>query len=202
MKTRIPIYQMSFGQDENGNSGLVFPSEQENYGNQSIIYVIPIIEDFDHFIYPFDYFENLEIYFPFEMKGEYYELKAKIEFPELKFSIPNTLFQISFEIDINESLRWDPYYFRTRLLQRPYGSLNYIGHESKIITKNNGFLALTPIDIFEMDELYNEYRGVFVGFTPNFGNSSELNFTDREVEPGAEEDTRTPEDTDPVLPVH
>jgi hypothetical protein len=162
---RIPIYQMTFGQDQSGKPGLVFTSEQKEYGSQSILFAIPIIESFHH---PFDLIESIEhqaIYFPFQMGEKYYELEAKINFPELTFSVPDTDIQISFEIDIDSFSNWYYFPFRKDL----YKKKKYIGKANNLILKNNGFLTLMPVDLFEMDELYLKHNGIFVGLTPNFG---------------------------------
>ncbi|RZL25218.1 MAG: hypothetical protein EOO96_23150, partial [Pedobacter sp.] len=86
--TRIPIYQMTFGQNAKEVDGLVFTSEHENNGNQTILFTIPIIEPFEN---PFDfieYFERSTFYFPFLLNGRYMDLEAKVEFPEFTFDVP------------------------------------------------------------------------------------------------------------------
>ena len=162
---RIPIYQMSYSQDSDGNLGLVFTSEQELHDNRSIMFVVPLIEPFRH---PFEFignFEHQSIYFPFLLGEKYYELEAKINFPDLEFTIPEKNIKITFSIGIDNFINWNFIPFRQQQNNFP----KYIGKHNKLLTENNGFLSLAPVDLYEMDELYNEHQGVFVGLTPNFG---------------------------------
>ena len=172
----IPIYQMTYGQDNHGNEGLVFASEQENTTNQSIMYVIPILENYEHAFEIIDSLEFDTIYFPFLLGEKYFNLKARLNFPELIFDIPETnggkiVFQIEgdhqFTLDFN-------YPFRSK--RKFFKKLKYVGFEKGFVVKNNGFIALLPIDIFEMDALYNEHQGIFVGMTPKFGELLKDNF--------------------------
>ena len=162
---RIPVYQMTMGQDKEERQGLIFPSEQDNLGNQSIVYTIPIIDRFHH---PFDFIESLEnlvVYFPFETDGQYYELDARINFPEIIFSVPKTDFKIAFLIDTEIFSNWNFYPFL-----RGRRNLKYVGDFDKLVYPNNGFITLAPVDLYLMDELYLRHRGIFVGLTLNFGN--------------------------------
>ncbi|SRR5258706_677921 len=164
--TPIPIYQMAYGQDNEGKPGLVFTSEQEGYDNQSILFAIPVVEPLNH---PFEFIERFEhqtIYFPFLLEDKYLELKAKVNFPDLIFAIPNKDIQITFTIDTDNFWGWDFFSFRRQFK----GHTKYVGKQNKLLLNNNGFLTLLPVDLYEMDELYNKHRGVFVGLTPNFGN--------------------------------
>lgn len=168
--TRIPIYQMTYGQDKEGKPGLVFTSEQEDYDSQSILFAIPIVEPFRH---PFDFIDNFEhqtIYFPFLLGDKYFDLEAKMNFPELVFTVPDKNIQITFEIGIDNMWGWDFFPFR----RQPFKYTKYVGNQ-KLLLKNNGFLTLLPVDLYEMDELYNKHQGVFVGLTPNFGNFNDNN---------------------------
>ena len=169
--TRIPIYQMTYGQDNEGKPGLVFTSEQEGYDSQSILYAIPLIEPFRH---PFDFIENFEhqtIYFPFLLGDKYFDLEAKVNFPDLIFTIPDKDIQITFEIDTDNFLGWEFFPFTRQLNRRT----KYVGKQNKLLIKNSGFLSLLPVDLYEMDELYNKHQGVFVGLTPNFGTFDDNN---------------------------
>lgn len=163
--TQIPIYQMTYGQDYEGKPGLVFTSEQEGYGSQSFLYAIPILEPFS---YPFDLIENFErqtFYFPFLLGDKYFDLEAKVIFPDLIFTIPEKDIQITFAIDTEKFLNWDYFSFKRQLNRQT----KYVGKENKFLIKNYGFLNLLPVDLYEMDELYNNHKGVFVGLTPFFG---------------------------------
>jgi len=44
-----------------------------------------------------------------------------------------------------------------------------LSNEDEFILNNNGFLIFSQFNLYEMDELDNNYKGVFVGLTPNFG---------------------------------
>lgn len=168
---RIPIYQMSLGVDQNGRVGFLFPSEIEDESNQSIIFALPFTHPFHH---PFDlgeYLERNEFYFPIEINGKYQELKAKVDFPELIFSVPNTEYKIAFQLEMGHIHNWPMQPFGDKLKYK------YIGKSNNIIPKNNGFLTLLPVDLYELDEFYMKHKGIFVGLTPNFGNKENLNFS-------------------------
>lgn len=158
---------MTFGQDSEGKAGLVFPSEQEGYDNQSILFVIPIIEPFRDPIDLIEFFDHQEFYFPFLLGEKYYDLKAKLNFPDLVFSVPEMNVEIVFEVDSDNYWAWDFFPFRRRANRRT----KYVGKQKNWLMKNNGFLTLLPVDLYEMDELFNKHKGVFVGLTPNFGNN-------------------------------
>lgn len=169
----VTVYQMTYGQDNEGNAGLVFTTEQEEYGNQSVLFTIPITDNFP-FHHPMEFVEYLEsvrITFPFQLNEEYYELEGKVNFPEVVFNIPNSDIKITFEIDNDHIFYWHVFPFR----RRPYRKLKYVGKQKHLIKDNNGFLILQPVDLYEMDELYLKHKGVFVGLTPNFGNSDNIN---------------------------
>lgn len=172
--TTLTVYQMTFGQSSEGKPGLVFTTEQEEYGNQSVLFVVPIIEDLHHH-HPFEfinYFEQMEISFPFQMGEEYLELKGRVSFPEVSFKVPNSDLVINFEIDSDNVYNWRVFPYR----RKPYRKMSYVGRHSNLIKKNFGFLVLQPVDLYEMDELFLTHKGVFVGLTPNFG--SRENFID------------------------
>jgi hypothetical protein len=168
MISRIPIYQMTFGQGRDGKPGLVFASEQEEYGNQSVLFTIPIFGDFRHPIELIDFLEQTTIIFPFLLGKEYLELIGRINFPEITFAIPNNDTKIIFEIDNDNIFRWNVFPFR----DRSYRNMKYVGKHTDFILKNYGFLVLQPVDLYEMDELYLKHKGVFVGLTPNFGSEN------------------------------
>lgn len=159
---------MTFGQGSDGKPGLVFASEQEEYGNQSVLFTIPILDDFRHPVEFIDYLEHTTIIFPFQLGEEYLELKGKINFPEITFEIPKSDIKITFEIDNDNIFSWHVFPFR----RRPYRNMKYVGNQTNLILKNHGFLILQPIDLYEMDELYLKHKGVFVGLTPNFGSDN------------------------------
>ncbi len=170
---RIPVYQMAYGQNQKGIDGLVFASELSDYQNQSVLYSFPLTERLHNFHHLIDYLEFNQIYFPFLLGEKEIELKAKIEFPELVFDVPGTNFSVRFEIDGTNLRPWP--YFSPRKRNFKY-SQKYVGEETNIIPQNLGFVTLLPIDLYEMDELYIEHKGVFVGLTPNFGNKEQLKF--------------------------
>jgi hypothetical protein len=162
---RIPIYQFTLGQNQQGDFGLLFPLEIEENSSQSILYAIPIIDKFQD---PFHFIQNLsevQFYFPFLLDEEYYELEGKVNFPEITFEVPNTEYRIVFEIE-DRVYRWPPFYFFEKKI---YPYQKYVGKFNAFLGNTNGFLFLEPTDIFEMDDLYFEHKGVFIGLTPNFG---------------------------------
>lgn len=163
---------MTYGQDSEGKPGLVFPTEQEEYGNQSVLFTIPITYNYplNHSMEFIDYLKSIRIIFPFQLKDEYYELEGKVNFPEVVFDIPKSEIKITFEIDNDQVFNWHLLPFR----RRPHRKLKYVGKQKHLIINNNGFLILQPIDIYEMDELYLKHKGIFVGLTPNFGNSNNI----------------------------
>lgn len=168
---RIPIYQMSFGQNKESEKGLIFSSELPEYSMQSIIFTIPIPSNFHHPMEFEDYFYLNTFFFPFSLNDEYLELDAKVNFPEMIFNVPNTDFQITFDIDIESFYNWRYFPFRIRKNRMT----KYVGEKKNLIYKNDGFLTLLPTDIVEMDELYLKHKGIFVGLTPNFGNTENIN---------------------------
>jgi hypothetical protein len=162
MISRIPIYQMTFGQGDKGKPGLVFASEQAENKSQLVLFTIPVIDGFQRQVNLIDYLEYSTLIFPFELENNYYELKGKINFPEIIFEIPKTDLIIKFEI-------YNQLNFRGHF-HRPYPRMEYVGMKKSVILKNHGFLVLKPIDLNEMNELYSKQKGIFVGLTPNFGN--------------------------------
>ena len=168
---RIPVYQMTYGLGKGGSYGLVFTSELETSSSQSILFTIPVIK-YSHpiiFLEEIRYSRNYTIYFPFLLGERYFNLEAEINISELIFTVPETDFQITFEIDLDESINrlLSPYRERVLVIS------NYVGNEEQLILPNYGFLTLLPVDLYEMDELYIEHKGVFVGLTPNFGTLDE-----------------------------
>jgi hypothetical protein len=170
MNNRLPIYQFCLGNVNKTKQGLIFSNEIENNNSQSIVYSLPIIQTINHPIEFFEYIESKQFYFPFLLGNDYLELPAKIEFPDLVFTIPKTEFEIVFEIDLYFTYQ---YGFWWRPNPRKYFSkrniLRYVGKHSKIIPSNSDFIPILPVDLFEMDELYRKHKGVFVGLTPEFG---------------------------------
>lgn len=166
MRIRIPIYQMTFGRDIEGRTGLVFSSEVKTNDMQSILFTFPIIDSINHPIDLIEQINRFSIYFPFDMEGKYYELEAKINFPELIFQIPGIDRKVVFLIDETSYLSW--FHFPIRgFYDNKY---IYIGEHKKIVPKNKGFILLMPVDLYEMDELFLKYKATFVGLTSNFGN--------------------------------
>lgn len=167
MISRIPVYQMTFGQGSDGKTGLVFTSEHQEYSNQSVLFTIPIIDNFRDPFEFIDYFRYGRIIFPFQLDGEYLELEGEINFPEVNFKVPDTDFNIAFELDNNNIFAWHIFPFK----RRPYRGIKYVGTQNSLILKNRGFIILQPVELYEMDELYLKHKGIFVGLTPNFGDS-------------------------------
>lgn len=154
---------MSIGQNEEGKMGYVFPSEQKDGWYQSLIFAVPIIgsQPADLFFY----LDSNTFYFPFAFGDKPMELEAKVAYPDMIFEVPDTDFKIAFEIRANGDQ--DPDFF-SRSFYRPPRKVNqYVGNNS--IPTNNGFFVLQPVDLLEMDELYWQHKGVFVGLTPAFG---------------------------------
>lgn len=167
MKPSVAVYQMTYRQGTSDNNGLVFTSE-EKYDNQSILFAIPIAEDysFRHPMSLINYLENIRIIFPFQLNEEYYELEGKINFPKVIFNIPKTDQKITFEIENQQEFYWRILPFK----RRRFPKLDYVGEKNHLIESNNGFLILRPIELYKMDELYLKHKAVCVGLTPNFGN--------------------------------
>lgn len=165
---RIPIYQMTYEHDELSGAGLVFPSEQLESSSQKVFFAIPVLGLITSAYDWFRYFELETFYFPFLQKDKYYELDAKARYPVLNFSVPDTEFEIAFEIDeYYESTLWESFPFRRSRLR----TLPYVGRENRLVPYNAGFVTLSPVDLYEMDELYRKHEGIFVGLTPKFGKS-------------------------------
>ena len=168
---RIPVYQMCLSLDEEEKPGLVFPSEYHEDGNQSVLYAVPLLHAIHHPFDIIDFFHHQSIYFPFELNGEYFELEAKINFPELTFKVPKVNINITFVVDNESHSGWWNIYPYNR---NSFGKLKYIGKNNKIIRNNFEFIYLMPVDLFEMDVLYIKHKGIFVGLTPQFGNQENM----------------------------
>lgn len=166
---RIPIYQMSYGQNNESENGFVFSSELSEYSLQSIAFTIPLPSNLHHPMDFEDYFDLNTFFFPFSLDEEYFELEAEINFPEMTFKVPKTDFNITFEIELENFYDW-----RYVLLPMGKNRIRYVGKEQNLIYKNDGFLSLLPTDVMEMNELYLKHNGIFVGLTPNFGNIQNL----------------------------
>lgn len=170
---------MTYGQNEKGESGLVFPSELDDSNGQSILFTVPIIEPFTHPMDIVEYMESHTFYFPFLLNEKYIELEARGDFPDLLFNIPETQYQIVFEIDTDNLNTWQ-YFYYSRRFKLPWRNkshtIKYVGTNDKLILpKTSGFIPIAPVDLYEMDELYLEHKGIFVGLTPSFGMESFLN---------------------------
>jgi hypothetical protein len=156
---------MSFGQDSDGQIGLVFTTEQPADTNQSILFALPLPDQLVHPLKLIDLLEHEAIYFPFLLGDKYYNLRGEVSFPEVVFTVPGIGIQITFEIDGRELFDWTFY----RPIKRKTNRLKYVGKQNNYIERNTTFLNLLPVDLLSMDDLYNDHGGVFVGFTPNFG---------------------------------
>jgi hypothetical protein len=157
---------MTFGQNADNEKGLVFTCELPENIVGSIIFTIPILSPLRHPLDIEKFFNFNTFYFPFSLNNEYLEIEAKVNFPQMIFKVPNTEFQVTFDIHINGL--YTGHYFP--FLIRKRRTLKYLGKEKQMVMKNDGFLVLLPTDILEIDELYIKHKGVFVGLTPNFGN--------------------------------
>ena len=157
---------MAFGLSDDDELGLVFPSEMNENESPSILFTTPIppyalLDQFDLK----NFMEQNTFYFPFLLNQEYYEPEAKIDFPKLTFPAPKTNFGIAFEI---------AFIFIDKIPGRSISnpsSPKYIGNNNRLIPENDGFLILFPVNLSDMDKLYLEHGGVFVGLTPDFGES-------------------------------
>ncbi len=162
---RLPVFQMAYGQRK-GKNGLMFSSELEEVTSQSVLFAIPLFDYSRRYYNIRRYLEDQEVFFPFFLDDKYYELIASIDYPTLTFKIPNKEIEIVFEIeDAN-------YFYRSRF---PFGkrvrkNQKYVGDEIDLVKGEVEFLTLIPIDLFEMDDLYEKYKGVFVGMTPAIQN--------------------------------
>lgn len=151
---------MTIGQGRDG-IGYIFSSEQQEFGNQSLLFVIPVIENIRYPLNIISYLESYQFYFPVLLKDRYSELDGEFYFPEIVFSIPETDIKITFSVEDGSF---------TRQILNLKRSMKYVGNQSQAIVKNYGFIQLMPIDINEMDELYFSHNAIFVGLTPKFSN--------------------------------
>lgn len=148
-----PIFQMCYGWDIPAiHYGWIFAIESRIY--QSISYTIPWTTEGS--------IKDFEYYLPGEIKGEYADFKVKCS---------GEVFLLEHGI-LKQPLRFTAYY--------PYEHLNlpgdpfirtlpYVGEHKDLIKPYRLFLHLIPIDLFQMDRLYEEQSVAFVGLTPTFG---------------------------------
>lgn len=158
----LPVYQMGLGEDDNGKPGLVFTTELDN-DNQSLIFAIPIPEGYLHTFELLDEMDNKQIVFPFLLKDKYYNLVGEINFTEVVFRVPEVDIRVVFELNDIGFLAYSPF------VRRPFRYNKYVGKHKSLLVKHEGFLAIAPADMSELNDLYSQHKGVFVGFTPNFG---------------------------------
>lgn len=174
------VYQMTYGRNKAGEEGLFFPSEELIYA-EFIRFVIPLKNYTPWSKYPRATYpglrypgiiaalKNEEFIFPFLWQNEYTELKAFFEIneaadplifpPAISFAIANAAglvvhFSLDIEITIVGAL--------------PIEVINYKGQHKSIVEANHGFINLLPVDVRNMDILYLEHKGLFVGRNPNF----------------------------------
>src|SRR5579872_2587790 len=107
--SRIPIFQMTLGYNEIGELGLIFSSETNSYNtdkesipynSQSIIFAIPFDNLYNNNPNILEFWTANTFYFPCLAGKEYTDLEAKIEFPDLIFSVPKTEYKIIFQVNI------------------------------------------------------------------------------------------------------
>lgn len=155
---------MAFGQNSEGKEGLLFASELEENDYPSVMFVVPVINSLADTNGLWGYLEKGDFYFPILLGDKYIELKAKVNLPYFNFAIPGIDISYSFELEVNSVYPW-PIILLNRAREKPF---KYIGSHDSFLVKNDGFFSLLPIDLYEMDQLYYEHKGVFVGYTPNF----------------------------------
>ncbi len=162
---------MAFGYDNQGSMGLFFSDEIENNTGQSVLFVLPIPPDVNyHPIELSHYFVDKQIFFPFELNGEYLPLEAQVNFNELIFYIPKVNIEVVFEIDMETFFTsfWQKRYF----ISKQPNIFRYLGKHN--IPSNYIFIPLIVVDLYKMDELYLKHKGIFVGLTPNFPNRNKV----------------------------
>jgi hypothetical protein len=157
----LPIFQMAIDFTPEGKIGLIFSTEAETY------YLPPVFTIQISNIGPI--FQQT-YYMPGELKGEPTNFVANWDNYFLSIRDTRLTQSISFVI---------PYYYpRVEEMREtaPYfdsfGSLPYIGTNTKIASPNDRFALLYPLDLMSMDAMYKLLGACFVGLTPVFGNAN------------------------------
>jgi hypothetical protein len=175
MNMRLPIFQLTWGEN-NGVFGLVFPSELK-YETQFFTFVIPIPAGYLNERPRYDFvtraLRETEFYFPIEVAGEYQELRGEIIIDDdifsydsesnIRFTTP-TGYTVELLIDL----------FQTRSFYRLKGmktrSLNrYVGNFKKPVFDDCVFVPLVIKDITILNDFFLDQKGIFVGYTKDFG---------------------------------
>ena len=173
--TRIPIYQMTIGyqEEDGGEIGLIFPDENEENNSHSVLFTLAIPKAITKLDALVNYLGERTIYFPFYLNDKYLELEANFSYSNLNFKIPEVPYDIEFKIESNLFKQRIQFYFmRTaKNILKPYKTkkkynLIYSGKHVELIDSKCDLLLLKPIDLQFMNSLFINYKGVFVGMTP------------------------------------
>jgi hypothetical protein len=169
----LPVYQLCLSFDSAQDKfGFVFPSEIPDSEYPAIHYCIPITEALVHGpLWTHEFMSHHKIYFPMSINGNYKEVIGEFDFPNVVFRVPDTNYQITFDIDLFDSGHFPFFYYDFPNMKKLY---TYIGKQTNLMVKNIGFISLIPIDSNELDHLYKEHNALFVGLTSKFGNEEFL----------------------------
>lgn len=152
----IPIFQMAYGQNDENEYGLIFPSEIKGEIYTEPIFTIPLAKEYITSKNLMYYIASNSFSIFILLQNKLIKIKAENYFPLLIFKIPGMDLEIAFELDLKQ-----PYSFSNNKFLYD----NYVG-SSNLIPENLGFVKLICIDMLEIDYFYEEFKGVVLGLTP------------------------------------
>lgn len=169
---RIPISQLTYTFDKENFMGLAFPEELD-YDVHSFIYALPLYlpknptkptwEEIHDGL-----FEN-SYYLPCEFDGEYVEVNGEFEdntindFPNLIFTVSRTR-KLVFEIDLQAVSQ---FYRKANIRVKKIHT--YIGRYDFQKLSQFFFVPLIPRSIDLINQIFQEDKGLIVGYSPSFG---------------------------------
>jgi len=176
---KLPIFQFTYGLNK-GKFGFVFPGESD-VEVQTFFFAIALPIGFTNERPNYERINDAlfynEFYFPIDLDGEYKEvygeIKAPFDFDEGSENI------ISFTATNGSSIDFDIDLYNLKSFYRLKGIkirnlYRYVGEYQKGVYSNCLFLPLTLRNFDALNSYFNNDKGIFVGYTNNFGEFDEL----------------------------
>lgn len=163
-----PIYQMSVGVVEGHDVGLVFSSEARAATVDSLLFVLPVPAEAQSLTSFHRYLQAERFYFPAVLRGDLVNLESEVEFPFLRFRVPDADEFILFQV-VTVGFHRLPFSSGPDLS----GFLTYTGTDRDLARSDVRYVPIIP-DVEAMDEAYRDHGLALVGLTPRFGTRPSL----------------------------
>jgi hypothetical protein len=153
-----PVFQMHLGLGPALQVGWLFSGEEEQPSYHSPAFTVAWRPDLS--------FKEAEYIFPGEVRGEYAHFRFRFDGSLFVLRLDKSFIRLALRdpLSLPQDFRGMPFYRVFPYVGRNQSVLEYYGKSDFY-----SFLALTPLDVLEMDRLYLDSRVAFVGVTPRFG---------------------------------